>query len=83
VCRLTPRFLLGEAITGFAVKLLVEPESTTVITKFAFNPFERRCDWGRCKFCFRPFRVNMDAEVDISRPDVWTAMCLLKSVSDV
>ncbi|MFC7029313.1 hypothetical protein ACFQH8_21330 [Halomicroarcula sp. GCM10025710] len=83
MCRLSPRFVLGEAITGFTVKLPVKPESTTVITKIAFDSFERRRDWGCCKFCFRPFRVNMDAEVNISRSDVWRAVCLLESVGDV
>jgi hypothetical protein len=83
MCRLSTRFVLGEAITGFTMELLVEPESTTAIAKFAFDSFERRRDWGRYKFCFRPFRVNMDAEVNISRSDIWAAVCLLKAVGNV
>jgi hypothetical protein len=79
VCRLASGVLIRESVTGFAVELLVESEASTVVAEISLDPFECRCNWRCLEICNRLLGIDMDAEIDIPRPDVWASVWVLKA----
>lgn len=70
MCWVVPSLLFCETVAGFAVVLLEEAEPTASVAEIGLDSFECCRNGCRLKICYRPCKIDIDAEIDISRANV-------------